>query len=710
MPSAIDRRLAKPLGAAIAEGNCSSGLLSLPSVFQKREVMSKFFVCFAWHSSRRANAARMFVAIALIMHAPQAAFGKVTVTSPNKRNELRLDVLEGQLVYEVRRDGEVLFQTAPVRPLLDDAERLGTIVEITESGREQVDERWTLHWGKSNTLRDCHESIGVQVKCEGGSWEVDARAFDDGVAFRYRIPAIADGGTRLLHDEETEFRPAGAPRVLFNTLDSFQTSHESLYAFHALSSVPVRKLIDAPLLLVWPDAAAAITEGRVRSFAGMYLERATETSTSLRTRLSPRVDQENVAVATKGELESPWRVILLADRAGELLESNTLLSLNDPPLGDFDWVRPGKSTFHWWNGEFEEDFRSADLRKVFVTRHRKYIDFCAKHGIAYHGLSGDGRPWYPQSSPDYAAPSEDANVLVSRPELDLPAIFSYAKERGVGIRLWVHWKPLSGHLDEAFAEYESWGVTGLMVDFLDRDDQEMISFCEQVLEAAARHKLNIQFHGSSKNSGEQRTFPNLVNREGVLNLEYLKWSDLCTPDHSVNVAYTRALAGPVDYHHGGFRSVSRRQFKPVNLSPTVLGTRAHHMALYLVYENPLPMLADRPEHYEGQPGFDFLCALPTTWDETKFVAGEPGEYVVLARRKGNVWYLGGITNWTARTVEIPLRFLAGNGYIARLFVDGSQDEDRPNEILEEVQEVTSESAIRVSFAPGGGFLGEIRRP
>ena len=206
---------------------------------------------------------------------------------------------------------------------------------------------------------------------------------------------------------------------------------------------------------------------------------------------------------------------------------------------------------------------------------------------------------------DYGTPAPDADVRVPRPEMRLPEILEYARERGVGIRLWVHWRPLSEHLEEAFSLYESWGVKGLMVDFLNRDDQEMIDFTERMLASAARHKLHIQIHGCSKYSGEQRTFPHLFNREGVLNLEFLKWSDLCTPAHNVNVAYTRALAGPIDYHLGGFRSVSRTEFQPRDRAPVVMGTRCHHLALYVVYENPMPMVADAPNAYEGQTGFDF---------------------------------------------------------------------------------------------------------
>jgi len=400
--------------------------------------------------------------------------------------------------------------------------------------------------------------------------------------------------------------------------------------------------------------------------------------------------------------------VLLADAAGKLLESNLLLNLNDAPQGDFSWAHPGKTSFHWWYGEFEDDYKSPSEESVYFNRHRKYIDFCAKNNIAYHAVSGDGLAWYKQSKTDYGRPASDADVLTPRPELELPRIIAYARERGVGIRLWVHWKPLSEHLEEAFTLYESWGVKGLMVDFLDRDDQEMIEFTDRMLKSAACHKLHIQIHGSSKYSGEQRTFPNLFNREGVLNLEYLKWSDLCTPQHSVNVAYTRALAGPVDFHLGGFRSVSRAEFRPHDRAPVVMGTRCHNLALYVVYENPMPMVADSPSSYEGQTGFEFITEVPTTWDETRFVVGEPGKYLVLARRKGKDWYLGGITNWTAREIDVPLAFLNSGDFDATLYVDGSMDESRPNAITKQKQSVNKATRLHVDLSSGGGFVAVLR--
>jgi alpha-glucosidase len=236
----------------------------------------------------------------------------------------------------------------------------------------------------------------------------------------------------------------------------------------------------------------------------------------------------------------------------------------------------------------------------------------------------------------------------------------------------------------------------------------MVRFCERVLESAARHKLHIQFHGSYKPSGEQRTWPNLVNREGVLNLEYLKWCARCTPQHNVDVAYTRVLAGPTDYHLGGFRSVGPTQFQPRNANPCVLGTRCHHLALYVVYENPMPMVCDTPSAYEGQTGFEFLEEVPTTWEETRFLAGEAGAFVVVARRQGTAWYLGGLTNDTSREVAVPLDMLGSGPYEAKVFVDGSPNPDRPNEIRVERRTVTAGQPLNVTLASGGGFVATIR--
>jgi alpha-glucosidase len=640
---------------------------------------------------------------------------QVTVTSPAGKCEaiLSIDAAADRVVFSTNRDGRSIIEPSSVDVRLA---RIGSIADgalVLNVDEREIDQSNDLIWGKTKRLRDRCREATIRLKTRNGiEWDIQLRAYDDGVALRYGLPEQERLGDFEIEGELTEFRLAGDPSVLFLTLDHFKTSHEGPYDRRRLSQLPESKLFAVPLLAVWNDgSAAAITEARLRDFAGMYLETKPSPAgreSVLQTRLAPLPEREDAVVIARAPHWSPWRVVLTADHAGKLLESNLLLCLNDPPEGDFTWLRPGKTTWPWWNGTVEHGPPSTPELNFAINK--TYIDFCAKHGFAYHAISSvaENRPWYVQRDPGFAWPHADTDILKARPDIDLPRILEYAATKGVGIRLWVNWKPLSDHLEEAFATYERWGVKGLMVDFMDRDDQEMVEWQERVLRAAARHKLHIQFHGSYKPTGEQRTFPNLFNREGVLNLEYLKWSDVCSPAHSVNVAYTRSLAGQVDYHLGGFRHATRSVFQPRDDRPSVLGTRAHHLALYVVFENPMPMLADIPSVYEGAPGFDFLVEVPTTWDETRFVAGEAGEYVVVARRSGKNWYLGGITNWTSRKVRLPLDFLGEGSFDATLFQDLSEDGEKPNELRIEARAVNSTTTLDVTLASGGGIAAVIR--
>jgi alpha-glucosidase len=615
------------------------------------------------------------------------------------------------VLYSVARQGRAVIEPSPLAVRLAQFGSLTDGLAIRNITLGQIDQTSDLLWGKTSRIRDHCRTATVRFQNSSGvEWQVELRAYNDGVALRYGFPKQEKLEELFIEEESTEFRLAGEPSVLYMPLKNFTTSHEALYDRKPLSQLPYNQLFAVPLLVVWPDGrSVAITEAKLRNFAGMYLERPPGgAANTLQSRLSPLPENKEVAVRADVPHWSPWRVILLADRAGELIESNLLLVLNDPPEGDFSWLKLGKTTWPWWNGQIEHGPPSTPELNFAVNK--AYIDFCAKHKIAYHAIcsvSGN-RPWYVQRDPGFAAPHPDTDILTPRPDIGLPRILNYAKEKGVGIRLWVNWKPLSDKLDEAFAAYERWGVKGLMIDFMDRDDQEMVEWQERVMQAAARHKLHIQFHGSYKPSGEQRTFPNLFNREGVLNLEYLKWSDMCAPPHNVNVAYTRLLTGQVDYHLGGFRAASRTEFEARDLMPLVLGTRCHQLALYVVYENPMPMLADMPEAYEGQPGFDFLVNVPVTWDETKFVAGEAGEYVVMARRSGKNWYLGGITNWTPRELYLPLDFLGAGQFEAKLYLDTLVDGQKPNELQQPTLELSAKKILNVAIAAGGGFVSVIR--
>jgi alpha-glucosidase len=655
--------------------------------------------------------------IGIILFATQLANARaqnpspVVIRSPDGRNEIQFHVssAEPSVQYLVQRNGKLLVEPSALDLRLAKLGALANGSAIESVAERSIDELSTVPWGKASQIHDHCNVVTVKLKSGSGiEWHVELRAFNDGVALRYGLPQQEKLSEFTIEGEFTEFRLAKNSQLLFLPLPSFTSSHEGLYQRSALSELPRNQLCGVPLLAVWPDGtAAAITEARLRDYAGMYLERDDEKDACLWSRLSPLPGQTACVTADTPHW-SPWRVLLLGDHAGKLIESTLLECLNEPADGDFSWVEPGKTTFPWWNGTIEHGPPSTPEGNFAVNK--RYIDFCAKHGITYHSISSvsGNLPWFVQREPGFGQTHEDTDILTPRPDIDLPRILNYAKSRGVGIRLWVHWKPVSEHLEEAFALYEQWGVRGLMVDFMDRDDQEMVELQERILQVAAKHKLHIQFHGAYKPTGEHRTYPNMVNREGVLNLEYLKWSDKCDPAHSVNVAYTRLLAGPIDYHLGGFRAVRREQFQPRQEMPVMLGSRCYLLAMYVVYENPMPMVCDDPVAYEGAPGFDFVVEVPTTWDETRFVAGTVGEYVAVARRKGDTWYLGGITDWTSRTVNLPLEFLGEGEYMAKLYLDASLNGEEPNEIRQEKRTLSADDVLSVELASGGGVAAVFR--
>lgn len=647
-----------------------------------------------------------------ITSAASAAPLTTTIQSPDKRNSLSVEMddkaADKSITYSVSRAGGAIIDRSAIIVQVSNFGDLGHSHRVGDAVIGEIDDHFDLYWGKAKSVRAQATKVVFNLENEKGlKWQLECRAYNEGIAFRYGIPAQDNLKEVTIESESTEFRLAGEPMMLFNTCENFTTSHETLYARKKLTELPANKLIDVPALIYSPNFAAAITEAGLRSYAGMYLERpAADGPVILRTRLATLPKNLKAVAVVQTPFWSPWRVVMLADRAGDLIASNLLVSLNDPPKPgvDYSFATPGKATWHWWNGDAEI---GNPIPPMNFEYHKKYIDFCAANNILYHSVVADGRTWYIQTKPGYD-PGPDSDVTTARPELELPKILAYAREKGVRIRFWVHWKALEPKLEEAFTQYEKWGIAGLMVDFLDREDQEMVQFCDRVMESATRHKLHIQFHGSYKPTGEERTWPNLVNREGVLNLEYLKWGKECDPDHNVNVAYTRVLAGPADYHLGAFRSVSRAKFKPQYINPVVLGTRCHHLALFVVFENPQPMVSDTPEAYTNQPGFEFIKEVPTTWDEARFVAGEPGEFVVIARRSGNIWYLGGMTNWSARNISLPLKFLPPGDFSATLFADGSMDPEQPNAIKKLDKAVTASSSLAIDLASGGGFTAIIR--
>ncbi|WP_229251228.1 glycoside hydrolase family 97 catalytic domain-containing protein [Emticicia sp. BO119] len=391
-----------------------------------------------------------------------------------------------------------------------------------------------------------------------------------------------------------------------------------------------------------------------------------------------------------------------------MLESNIITNLNEPSrILDTSWLRPGKTTFPWWNGNVMPDTINAPGNNFVSAQY--YIDFCARNNIDYHSVVEYGlHQWYVDDGVGFQpGPNSDATKPV--PGLDMAEICAYAKSKGVDIRVWVHWAALYPKLDKAFELYEKWGLKGMMVDFMDRDDQEMVNIQNEILEKAAKHHLHIQFHGAYKPTGMHRTYPNEFTREGTLNYECNKWANYIKPGMDVDIAFTRLIAGSTDYHLGGFRAVPPSQIKPNYTRPLMLGTRCHMMAMYVVLENYVQMVCDYPEAYEGQKGFEFIQEVPTIWDETKVLDAKPDEYIVMARKKNNDWYIGAINNDTARDIKVAFDFLDNGNYEATIYADAEDTATNPNNLTKKVMTLDKTAAIFLKLASGGGLTVQLKK-
>jgi alpha-glucosidase len=403
-------------------------------------------------------------------------------------------------------------------------------------------------------------------------------------------------------------------------------------------------------------------------------------------RLAPHLDDPETAVTGALPHYSAWRALLVGSEPGRLIESNVLTSLNpESAIQDVSWIRPGKAAWDWWSGSLGPDGKPA-----FTTENMKYyVDFAARSGFEYMLVDAG---W-----------SARNNITQMNGRVDIPELVRYAASKGVKIWIWLGATAVEKQMAEAFPLYEKWGVAGLKIDFVERDDQEGIDFYYRVAQKAAQHRLMLDFHGCTKPTGLQRSWPNVLGYEAVLGMEQSKAGSRDNPDHHVMLPFTRMLAGLMDYTPGGFRNVTKADFEARMREPMVMGTRAHHLAMYAVYEAPIQMVSDHPSAYEGQPAFEFIKAVPATWDETRVLNGLPGEYITIARRRGNEWFLGSMTNWEPRQLDIPLTFLGSGRYTAVTYADAADADRFPKNVVIEKRTVDRTGRLKAQLEPGGGY-------
>ncbi|MDB4903866.1 MAG: glycoside hydrolase [Mucilaginibacter sp.] len=645
---------------------------------------------------------RLLFFIFLLISANVFAKKIITVASPDTKIKFWLSADKDGLYYRVAYKGILMVDVSRLNISFKEGGLFNHNLVITPANPERLTEDYELITGKASKVHsDCNRVIIPVTEQTGAkrNLSIEVRVFNDGLAFRYVLPQHRQWTSFNITDEIDSFNLTQNPVVTALLRQNYTTSHEGLYTKVSLNQLKADTLMDMPVLFEFPKGLyMAITEAVLHDYAGMYLIKHNNV---LESRLSPLPGQPDIKVKATLPHNSPWRVMMISDRPGAFIESNILTNLNEPcKIKDVSWVKPGKTTFPWWNGDVVPDSINAPGNNYVTNMY--YVDFCAKYGIEYHSVVEYGlHEWYVNDGAGFQ-PGPHADPSKAVPGLDMQQLCDSAAKKGVGIRVWVHFHALYPKLDETFAQYEKWGIKGLMCDFMDRDDQEMVNMQEEILQKAAQHHLHIQFHGAYKPTGMSRSWPNEFTREGTLNYENDKWNDVVNPDHDINIAFTRLLAGSTDYHLGGFRALSPSKFKIHYTRPFVQGTRCHMLAMYVVLENALGMVCDDPTAYIGQPGFEFIQQVPTTWDETRVIDAKPGEWLAIARRKGNDWYVGTITNHTSRTLTKALDFLPEGNYMAETYSDAPASDPNLNHLVKETRQVNRKTVITMLLESGGG--------
>ncbi len=647
--------------------------------------------------------ARLAVALCLA-GAASAQPTPPTVASPDGRIAIIVGADEqGQPTYAVRVGGREVIAPSVLGFEFERYRKLSGGTAVTGVERRAGEDRYTLTVGKVSRVAERYNEIVVHLAETGAErrrFDLVFRAYDGGVALRYRIPAQPSLTRLRLFNELTQFAFPADYQCHGLNLGSFGTSHEGEYDPVRASAIRPHNLYELPLVCRTGEGGPAIAfaEADVTDWPVMYLTGTETGRVGVQARLSPRIDDPAIAVAADASrgLQSPWRIVMVGNNPGRLIENTLVTSLNPPARGDFSWVRPGKSAWDWWSGPLLASVPRPGSNDATL---RGFIDFAAARKLPYMTMD---EGWYVGGGGGATLnPGADPTRPVA--EVDVPGLVAYGRARGVGLIAWVHWKLLDRDLERVLAQYERWGFGGIKVDFMNRDDQEMVGFYHRLAAATARRKLLLNLHGATHPWGLTRTWPNFITQEGVLGAEYNKWTRRITARHNVTLPFTRMLAGPMDYTPGGYRNRTPGDFAIAATGPQTQTTRAHGLAMYVAFDSPLATLADTPDAYRGEPGMDFLEAVPTSWDETRFVAGDIGDHVAIARRKGRTWYLGAMTNETGRALSVPLTFLGRGRFAARLWQDGGT----PMALARSDRRVRAAGKLALTLAASGGAVAII---
>lgn len=635
----------------------------------------------------------------LLLASSAAMFAEnYTVKSPDERILVNVET-GATTTYSVTFNGKTILNPSPLSMTFDNGVVIGRNMKVKDVQHRTEDQMLTpVVRQKSDKIRDHYNEMVLNAD----QYKLYFRVYNDGLAYRFHTD-FAD--SLKVISEEVDYCFPEDYNTLFPEERTILSAQQPLFKPMKLSEIGIDHFCSTPVLIKIDDNARIfISESDLESYPGMFLKKqgkyelagkfaaySLEEEKTDDRQIFPTKRADYIA-RVSGTRNYPWRAMIVAENDANLVTNQLIYKLAPESQGNFSWVKPGKIAWDWYNALILTgvDFKCG----VNNDTYKYYIDFASKYGIEYVVLD-DG--W-----------SEAWDVTKTVPEIDMEELVAYGKKKNVGLILWVSWAPFREKLDEAFALFSKWGIKGIKMDFMNRDDQAMVDFYYTVARKAAAHRMLVDFHGAYKPTGWLRTFPNVLSSEGVAGLENHKWGSFVTPEHNVTLPFTRMVAGPMDYTPGAMINFHEKDHKVWFNLPASIGTRCHQLGMYVVYESPLQMLADSPSnYYREEKCMEFLSQVPVVWDETRVLKASVGEYIVVARRSGNTWFIGGMVGKKGQKFDITLDFIKGNKTLT-CWEDGVNVDLQAQDFACRTKKVKQGDTITISMYDGGGYVAIIK--
>jgi len=638
---------------------------------------------------------------------------ELKLSSPNQQLEIGIDISE-KISWDVILKGTIIIENAIISMNMGNSRIIGNSPKLRSKSIESKTENIAVQIpNKDANIINNYNQLTLNFR---GNYQLVFRAYNDGMAYRF---IDKSSKTRIVHNEQMALSFPEGTSSFFPQEESFYSHNERDYIHKKVSEMQAGEFCSLPVMFDTKVAKVLFTESALLNYPGMFLAKS-ESGSMVST--FPKYVLEAVPneafnpdrnqIITKeadyiakinGKRSYPWRVFIISDDDRTFVESNLVTQLSDKSkIPDADWIKPGQVAWDWYNANniYGVDFEAG----VNDETYKYFIDFASKNGIDYVIL-------------DEGWTKSTTEILEDNEHIDVPGLISYAKSKNVEIILWVLWKPLYENPEKILQLYASWGAVGIKTDFMQRSDQYVVESYEKIAEIAAKYKLMVDYHGAFKPAGVERMWPNIINYEGVKGNENNKWSSAITPEHNVTLPFVRMAAGPIDFTPGAMVNMNKLDYETGGPNfaahftrPMAFGTRAHQVAMYVVFEAPVQMLCESPTiYYKEQETVDFITQIPTIWDETVVLEGAVSDYIVVARRNGDNWYLGAMTDWTARNFELDLSFLGQGEYEMQSYKDGINALRNAQDYKISSSTVHQNSKLKINLSSGGGYSAIISK-